>query len=234
MKHLNLKLSRDFDNMKLTVHQVCGIGYDSNVYFLATKKPILIDTGTGWHKKEILENLKKLNARDKIEKIILTHNHVDHSGGAAELCDELGVEVYAHKLDGTALVEGDGHITGALMFGREQAKVEVSFLSDGETIDCGDTHLRVHHTPGHSPGSISLYDEGTKSLFCGDLVFMDGGVGRWDLPGGNHPQLVQSYEQVMELDIDNFYSGHGPVCEGNAKENIALSYRYLKSCEGFA
>ena len=112
--------------------------------------------------------------------------------------------------------------------------MDVSYLKDGDIVECGGTKLKVYHTPGHSPGSISLYDEQTKSLFCGDLVFMDGGVGRWDLPGGDYPTLVKSFELVLELDVENFYSGHGPVCEGTGKENIALSYRYLKSCEGFA
>ena len=63
---------------------------------------------------------------------------------------------------------------------------------------------------------------------------MDGGVGRWDLPGGNYKQLVESYEIIQKLDIDNFYSGHGPINEGSAKKYIKLSYMYLKSCSAFA
>ena len=220
--------------MTLEVHQVCGIGYDSNVYYLATEKPLLIDTGTGMRNKDTIQNLEKYNATDKITKIILTHNHADHSGGAAELSDEIGVPVYAHKLDSKALEEGDGGATGALMFGFEQNKLDVNYIEDHETIDCGNVELQVIHTPGHSPGSISLYDESTQSLFCGDLVFMDGGVGRWDLPGGDYKTLVKSVEKVLELELNNFYPGHGPYNEGKAEKYIRLSYEYLKSCAAFA
>jgi len=221
-------------NKTLNVHQVCGIGYDSNVYLLETEKPILIDTGTGIHNNDTIEKLKHYRVIEKLEKIILTHNHADHSGGAAGLSKELGVDVYAHEQDSKALLDGDGAMTGALMFGFSQEKLDIKLIGDGDTIDCGDTELSVIHTPGHSPGSISLYDSVSKTLFCGDVVFMDGGVGRWDLPGGNYKTLVQSVEKILELDIDNFYPGHGPSNTGDAKKFIQLSYKYLKSCELFA
>ena len=219
--------------MALDVNQIGGIGYDSNMYLLKTKNPILIDTGTGRHNKETMQHLEKHNYLDKIERIILTHNHADHSGGAAMLSSALGVEVFAHKADSAPLIEGDGTLTGALMFGFSQKPVDVQFLDEGDTVDCGDVQLQVVATPGHSPGSISLYDKNSRSLFCGDLVFMDGGVGRWDLPGGDYKTLVGSFEKVLELEVANFYPGHGPACEGEAEEYIKLSYKYLKSCGAF-
>ncbi|MCK5560276.1 MAG: MBL fold metallo-hydrolase [Thermoplasmata archaeon] len=220
--------------MTYNIYQICGIDYDSNVYLLDNKKPIIIDTGTGMHIKEILQYLDKYDAIDRIEKIILTHNHADHSGGAAKLSAELGVDVYAHEADSEALIKGNGALTGALVFGFTQAELEVKLIDDSDTIDCGGVKLNVLHTPGHSPGSISLYDDDAKTLICGDLVFMDGGVGRWDLPGGDYKTLVQSFEKILELDIENFYPGHGPSCEGEAMDYIRLSYKYLKSCSAFA
>jgi glyoxylase-like metal-dependent hydrolase (beta-lactamase superfamily II) len=220
--------------MTFKIRQIGGIGYDSNIYFIDCTKPILIDTGTGFHNNDTLEKLNNLKHIDKLSKIILTHNHADHSGGADKISSEYGVKLYANEADGEALVQGNGNITGATMFGFDQPKLEIDFVEDGSTIDCGDLELRVIHTPGHSPGSISLYDEDTKSLICGDLAFMDGGVGRWDLPGGDYKTLVSSYEKVLKLDIENFYPGHGPGNEGDAKKYIEMSYRYLKSCEAFA
>ena len=220
--------------MTLDIYQLCGRGFDSNIYLLDTKKPILIDTGTGMHNNDVLNKLKSHDVFEELSKIVLTHNHADHSGGAAKLSGELDADVYAHKLDGAALADGNGVLTGATMFGFNQEPIEIIYINDGDTIDCGDTKLEVLHTPGHSPGSISLYDEESQTLICGDLVFMDGGVGRWDLPGGDYKLLVSSFERILELDIENFYPGHGPSNEGDAKKYIELSYKYLKSCAGFA
>jgi glyoxylase-like metal-dependent hydrolase (beta-lactamase superfamily II) len=220
--------------MSLNIQQIGGIGYDSNIYFIDCTKPILIDTGTGFHSNDTLEKLNNLKHIDKLSKIILTHNHADHSGGADKISSEYGVKLHAHEADGKALVQGNGNITGATMFGFDQPKLEIEFVEERSMIDCGDFELRVIHTPGHSPGSISLFDEDTQSLICGDLAFMDGGVGRWDLPGGDYKTLVSSYEKVLKLDIKNFYPGHGPGNEGDAKKYIEMSYRYLKSCEAFA
>lgn len=220
--------------MTIKVLQVGGIAYDSNMYYLDTEKPILIDTGTGFHNKDTIQKLKDIKSIDKISKIILTHNHADHSGGAHDLSTEFGIDIYTHPVDGEALIKGDGMTTGALMFGFNQPNLKIISIEEGDSIDCGDVELNVIHTPGHSPGSISLFEEDSQSLICGDLAFMDGGVGRWDLPGGDYKTLVKSYEKVLKLELENFYPGHGPSNEGRAKEFIQMSYKYLKSCEAFA
>ncbi len=216
------------------IHQLGGTMYDSTIYYLDSEKPILIDAGTGFHNEDTIAKLRSFKSSNKLERLILTHNHADHSGGAKSISDEFSLKIYAHKADGEPLVEGNGNITGATMFGFNQAKLEVNWLDDGDKIDCGDFKLMVLHTPGHSPGSITLYEPESKTIFCGDLAFMDGGVGRWDLPGGDYKTLVKSYEKVLKLDLDNFYPGHGPGNEGAAKKFVQLSYQYLKSCEDFA
>lgn len=82
-------------------------------------------------------------------------------------------------------------------------------LTDGAKIDLGDSTLRVIHTPGHTPGSICLYEAQSKSLFSGDTVFPYGSVGRTDLPGGSSRDLIRSISRLVKLDVSVLYPGHG-------------------------
>ena len=102
----------------MKVHQVGGIDFDSNIYLLETEKPILIDTGTGWHLANSITKIEKVMKLDKIKTIILTHVHYDHTGGAADILEHLDAELYIHEADSEAVINGDGAITGAHMLGR--------------------------------------------------------------------------------------------------------------------
>jgi len=86
----------------------------------------------------------------------------------------------------------------------------------------------VIHTPGHSPGSICLYEPGKKWLFSGDTVFAYGSFGRVDLPGGSARELIKSLEMLSRLDVENLYPGHEEVVEGDAKLHIARSLKIAK------
>ena len=194
----------------MKVHQVGGIDFDSNIYLLETEKPILIDTGTGWHLANSITKIEKVMKLDKIKTIILTHVHYDHTGGAADILEHLDAELYIHEADSEAVINGDGAITGAHMLGREQKGVDVKILDLDEPLDCGDVQFKLYHTPGHSPGCVSLYDKESKTLFPGDVVFTDGGVGRWDLAGGDFPKHFESIKFLNTLDVVNLYPGHGP------------------------
>jgi glyoxylase-like metal-dependent hydrolase (beta-lactamase superfamily II) len=101
-------------------------------------------------------------------------------------------------------------LTGSFLFGEEFDPVaEVSVL--GPDLRAGPFRIRVVPTPGHSMGSICLFDERTGALFPGDLVFCDGGVGRWDLPGGDLSVLRDSVRTVMGLDVRGLFPGHGRI-----------------------
>jgi len=86
------------------------------------------------------------------------------------------------------------------------------FLKEGE-LAVGDVKLEVYHTPGHSPGSVTLYWPEEKVLFTGDLIFK-GGLGRTDLPGGSGEQLKESIRRMAPLDAEWLLSGHGDVVSG--------------------
>jgi glyoxylase-like metal-dependent hydrolase (beta-lactamase superfamily II) len=217
----------------MEIFQVGGIGYDSNIYLLKGTLSTLIDVGTGFHWKEVLERLNHLEKLQKIEAIILTHEHFDHIGGVPKLVQVIKVKrgkvkVFAHRLLARAL--NIGNIPLAPFFNAEVPNFEVKVELEGdEEIELGKEKFKVIHTPGHSPGSISLLCEDKEALFCGDLIFSGGGVGRWDLIGGDKQALQKSIQKLRELEIKGLYPGHGPYSNGEGKGWIELAWLNLKN-----
>jgi len=144
----------------------------------------------------------------RLELLVGTHGHLDHVGAAARLQQELQVPFALHPAD-RPLLETMPEM--ARQFGLPPAEIPLldRELQEGQLLRAGDLELEVVHTPGHSPGSVSLL--GAGHLFCGDLVFA-GSVGRTDLPGGSMEELVRSIrERVLTLEDETvIHPGHGP------------------------
>lgn len=215
----------------MKIYKFISSGYDSNVYLIYDKEAILIDTGTGQgiQFKRLVEKIEKLCSLKEITKIILTHCHFDHCGGAEKLQNLTKAEILTHELDLDVLKRGDNVITGARFFGGSQEPLDVKKI--GEKIEVGNLKLSVIHTPGHTKGSISLYDDKNKTLFSGDAIFADGATGRWDLPTGSYEDLLSSVKKLSSLEVDNLYPGHGRFVEGNGKEHIKLALEFLEEFE---
>jgi len=215
----------------MDVHNVGGFGYDSNVYLIKCSKPIVVDAGTGQgiYFKKMIENIEKLCSLKSIKTIVLTHMHFDHTGGTEKLQKLTDANLLIHKDDASHVRIGDNVATGARMFGGSMEPLNTSIT--GDSVDGGDIALKVIHTPGHSPGSISLYEEKSKSLFSGDTVFADGSTGRWDLIGGDYNQLLNSVRKLSKLDVKNLYPGHERFVEGNGNEHIMMALRFIESIE---
>ena len=129
----------------------------------------------------------------KITRIVLTHGHFDHTGGAAELRDITKAPVFIHAGDEPLLsFAPEGH------------------LDDGQVFDVGEYKVSVIHTPGHSPGGVCLFAPGT--VFTGDTLFA-GSIGRTDFPGGNYNSLIKCVaDKIFPLGDDlRVYPGHGPA-----------------------
>jgi len=141
--------------------------------------------------------------------IINTHGHVDHIGANRDMKDHFGVPLYIHAADSPMLGKSQ-QLELSLFLGAKDSPPADHLMSDGEEIKIGKSILRVLHTPGHSPGSVSLLGDGF--LLSGDTLFLEG-VGRTDLPGGSQKQLEQSLrEKVMTLpDETVVLPGHGPL-----------------------
>ncbi len=140
--------------------------------------------------------------------IINTHGHIDHVGANRDMKDKFHAPLCIHAADNPMLGKSQ-QLELSLFLGAKDSPPADRFLNDGEEIKIGNGVLRVLHTPGHSPGSISL--RGDDFLLSGDTLFYEG-VGRTDLPGGSQKQLEQSIrEKIMTLpDATVVYPGHGP------------------------
>jgi glyoxylase-like metal-dependent hydrolase (beta-lactamase superfamily II) len=211
----------------MKVHYIAGVGYESNVYLLEDEDPIIVDTGGGMFADTALEEVSKIVPLKKVERIVLTHSHLDHLGGAQVFQEATGGRIYLHEAEAMPLMAGDTTYLLRNMFDMRLGKLDIAPLKAGEKLKCGKNELEVLHTPGHSPGSIVLYDKERSSAVVGDTVFCDGGVGRWDLPGGDLAQLIGSIKRLGELGLKNMYPGHGSYAEGDAQQHLRLSMNYI-------
>ena len=214
----------------MDIFTVPGRLYDSNVYVVVGKIPTIIDTGTGFYTKMIFETIQKIITLDQIQQILLTHEHYDHIGGAQDLlqASKGRAKIFAHKDVVSTLKEGKR--TFAEMLGGTIPKLKVDVpLSGREQLTIGDSPFEVLNTPGHSIGSLCFYNKKKEVLFSGDTIFADGDFGRYDFHGGDFSTLLNSIEQLAELEVTNLYPGHGRIVEQHGKEHMLKTLRNIHS-----
>jgi hydroxyacylglutathione hydrolase len=173
-----------------------------------TNKGAVVDPGGDLD--EVLAHIREEGI--EIDKIMLTHAHIDHAGATSTLAKELGVPIIGpHKEDEFLIqmmaVQGQ-------MFGLPHAEpfTPAHWLSQGDTVMVGELRFEVRHCPGHTPGHVIFYNDVHKLAIVGDVLF-DGSIGRTDLPRGDHDTLLRSIkEQLLTLPDDTtFLPGHGPT-----------------------
>ena len=188
-----------------------------NCYIVAceeSQEAVVIDPGD-----EAARIYRALDERElQLKFIINTHGHIDHIGGVAGLLEKVDVPFLMHQ-DDMYLLEG-------LPTDPIQAYLQITpppdptrFLKDGECLSAGGLEIHVLHTPGHTPGCVCFLVG--ESLFSGDTLFASS-IGRTDLPGGNHAQLLASVrEKLFPLeDKITVYPGHGPATSiGRERQN---------------
>jgi hydroxyacylglutathione hydrolase len=146
-----------------------------------------------------------------IEKILLTHGHIDHCGQAGILADELGVEIEGPHEDDLFWIEKLG--TEGPKYGIHGRPFTPSrWLGDGDQATVGNLTFEVRHCPGHTPGHIVFHHAESKLALVGDVLFK-GSIGRWDFPRGDQQQLINSItSRLWPMGDDTaFVPGHGPM-----------------------
>lgn len=180
-----------------------------NCYILGdeeTKEAVVIDPGGD--EDEILEALRYHGF--KLKYIIDTHGHFDHVDANQPVKEATGAEIAIHALDAPMLLRANE----ALMFtGKPMRPSQADILlKEGDVLSFGKYRLKVLHTPGHTPGGISLVLEDSNLVYVGDTLFA-GSIGRTDFPGGDFNALIQNVREKLFTLGDHYivYPGHGPV-----------------------
>ena len=185
--------------------QNCSLVFDEG-----TKRGAIVDPGGDV--PSILKAIEQSNVT--IEKILLTHGHIDHAGGAAELRDALGVQIEGPHVDDLFLLN-DLPKSGA-KYGMVDVRSVVPdrWLKDGDEVTVAGLKFSILHAPGHSPGSVIFFNDENRFALMGDVLFQ-GSVGRTDFPYGSHETLMKSIkEKILPLGDDVvFLPGHGPASQ---------------------
>jgi hydroxyacylglutathione hydrolase len=181
--------------------------FASNCYIVGSetgREGMVIDPGADAERIVQAINKEKLD----IKHIVLTHGHIDHISGVKGVREATGAALCIHADDRQFIQEKPIRSTFGASYPSLSAPERL--LQGGDSVDVGDLHFMVLHTPGHTPGGICLMGHGV--VFSGDTLF-NYGIGRTDFPGGSTSQLMNSIHTKLMILPDNtaVYPGHGPA-----------------------
>lgn len=173
-----------------------------------TREAAVVDPGGD------LERIQAAIAEEGVQltRILLTHGHIDHAGGAALLSQQAEVPIEGPQQEDSFWI--DGLVQQSAMFGFPNVEqfTPDRWLNDGDRVQVGNEELEVLHCPGHTPGHVVFYHRAEQLALVGDVLFQ-GSIGRTDFPRGNHAELISSIrEKLFPLgDEIRFIPGHGPM-----------------------
>jgi hydroxyacylglutathione hydrolase len=196
----------------MSVEWIRGEGYYANSYFC---EGILIDAG--------VYPMAFEKYKDKTDTIIITHCHYDHIAHIKEAKSMCGAFICIHEYDAQGLCD-DIRSLSPMFSERSPGVCPDRLLKEGDVVG----PFEVVHTPGHSKGSVCLYDRKTKDLISGDTVFSDGSFGRTDFQSGSSEDMLNSLKKLEKLEVRGIYPGHGIPAMNSGSEIIK---RALKTAE---
>jgi glyoxylase-like metal-dependent hydrolase (beta-lactamase superfamily II) len=173
-----------------------------------THKAVIVDPGG--EMEQLLHLIEKTGVN--LEKILLTHGHLDHVGAAGRMAKHLGVPILGPHRDDEFLLQALPSQSVTFGFPPIPAFSPAQWLAKGDVIDVGEIRLEVLHCPGHTPGHLVYYAPQDRLAQVGDVLFQ-GSIGRTDFPRGNYQDLIASIRNILfPLGDDlRFIPGHGPM-----------------------
>ena len=215
--------------MKVVIVPVTAFEQNCSVLWCEkTKRAAVVDPGGDLER--IDEVLKSEGLT--LEKILLTHAHIDHAGATAELARRKQVPIEGPHADDQFWIDGLPEAGARYGFQYAEIFTPTRWLKQGDTVMVGDESLHVRHCPGHTPGHVVFIHELQRFALVGDVLFQ-GSIGRTDFPRGNHADLIRSIrENLFPLGDDiQFVPGHGPLSTFGAERahNPFVADRWFKS-----
>lgn len=213
-------------NIKKIEDDIGKIGHITNCYLVygQNRDGILIDAGYDYNK--ILGEVEK--NRVNVKYIVITHGHADHIGAVEKIQKYLKCKVIVHEMDYKKLISLEENYSDMFDIKKQELKDEyIMKIKSGYTLDVGDLKLEFIHTPGHTSGSICIYEKEENILFTGDTIFEDC-YGRCDLYSASIDEMASSVNKLFSRFSNiTIYPGHGNSC------NIEKSKKYIKMLLGF-
>lgn len=194
-----------------------------NTYILGGEITVLIDPGHSQYLRRLFHQIEEEGLSiDRLSLIILTHSHPDHFEG---------IEFFRDKPVKIAMSQEEEQYLNQIgrflfeMMGKSLPPYRIDFFLKEGALRLKGRELQILKTPGHSPGSLSIYWPERKALFTGDLLFY-GGVGRTDFPKGNSKLLVKSIERLSQLEVELLLPGHGEMVIG--REMVLENFEFIR------
>ncbi len=198
----------DNDSMEFTILPVTPYRQNCSLVWDASGRAALVDPGG-----EADRLLAEVQARGlTLEKLLLTHGHLDHVGAAAALRDRLGIPIVGPQREEQFWLDALPQQAAMFGFPPIEAFVPDRWLEDGDTVEVGALRFAVLHCPGHTPGHVVFHQPEAQLAFVGDVLFK-GSIGRTDFPRGNHAALIDAIRhKLFPLGDDvRFVPGHGAM-----------------------
>jgi len=218
----------------MRVVRLPGIHHDANsVLICDSGDAVLVDCGTSWYQILVEERIRgQLPKNTQISGILLTSRRFNHCGASSYLSSAFDAEILIHKSAVNCLSGGDHFSTWASRFNSDMPSTNATGIIDEHKSVVGDLVVEAIHLPGHSTDSMGFFVESHNLLVAGSTIPSAKNVSRWDLPTGCLPDLADSIELLIDLDLEILISGFGDQISGkkNIKSILEKHRDFLDNC----